>query len=154
MVQAAVVGGLPRTYVLLVSAALAFVVGCAGRGDAFMVDAGPPETGPEVPTLPFVCRNGNKDLGETDLDCGGGVCPPCQLGQGCATDVDCERGTCSLTSGSGKCTATAACSNTRRDSDETDVDCGGDDCAGCAANRRCMADADCASGMCVSESCM
>jgi hypothetical protein len=153
MVQAAVGGGLPRSYFLIALLALVFSFDCAGRGAAFESDAGPdtgPDLGGEVSTLPFQCRNSNKDVGETDLNCGG-PCPPCGLNQGCAQDVDCAKGRCVLETA--KCTAAATCSNGRRDGAETDVDCGGPDCAGCAGNRMCGDSDDCASLVCSGGRC-
>jgi cysteine-rich repeat protein len=32
---------------------------------------------------------------ETDVDCGGGICPPCENGQACLADSDCESDYCS-----------------------------------------------------------
>ncbi len=40
------------------------------------------------------CSSGTQDPGETDVDCGGG-CPACDLGDACATDLDCLSGNCS-----------------------------------------------------------
>lgn len=37
---------------------------------------------------------------ETDIDCGGDACSPCESGQKCAWDTDCESGSCSA---SGTC---------------------------------------------------
>jgi hypothetical protein len=156
MVQAAAGGGLPRAYFLLAfllaGAGLAVSLGCAGRGASDWdagVDSGP-DLGVDVSTLPFQCRNGNKDVGETDLNCGG-PCPPCALDQGCAQDVDCAKGRCVLDTA--KCTAAATCSNGRRDVSETDTDCGGPDCAPCAANRMCSANDDCQSLVCSNGRC-
>ena len=152
MVQAAAGGGLPRSSVLLVSLALVCSIACAGRGSAYEADAGDSgiDLGGEVSTLPYICRNANKDIGETDLNCGG-PCPPCALNQGCAQDVDCAKGRCVLETAT--CTAAATCSNNRRDGNETDVDCGGPDCAGCAANRSCDVNDDCTSLLCGADSC-
>ena len=36
------------------------------------------------------CRNGRKDGDETDVDCGGGDCGPCEEGDKCDRDRDCE----------------------------------------------------------------
>ncbi|SRR6266540_478206 len=152
MGQAAVGGGLPRFCFVVAAAALMLSLACAGRGGAWESDAAP-EVGPDVAIVPLACRNGNKDVGETDVDCGGNSCGPCDIGQGCAAQQDCAKGTCELTTGTGKCTAAVFCSNTRRDSSETDVDCGGDSCAPCAANRKCTANDDCASGTCTSGNC-
>jgi hypothetical protein len=153
MVQAAAGGGLPRSSVLLVWLALALSPACAGRGGALETDAGSdvdPGIGADVSTIPYMCRNLNKDIGETDLNCGG-PCPPCALNQGCAQDVDCAKGRCVLETA--KCTAAATCSNNRKDGTETDVDCGGPDCGGCAANRSCKLNDDCASQVCNGDSC-
>ena len=49
------------------------------------------------------CADSKKSAGETDVDCGGAVCPPCVLGQTCNVDSDCA----SLTCAQGVCCATA-----------------------------------------------
>ncbi|HTR49321.1 MAG TPA: hypothetical protein VMJ10_01360 [Kofleriaceae bacterium] len=41
------------------------------------------------------CGDGANDDGETDVDCGGGVCAPCPLNDMCVLDRDCVSGTCS-----------------------------------------------------------
>lgn len=42
------------------------------------------------------CGDGIKDGAETDVDCGGGVCPGCTVGKLCNTSSDCQSGhTCS-----------------------------------------------------------
>jgi hypothetical protein len=40
------------------------------------------------------CEDGVQTPPETDLNCGGGLCPPCGLGSGCAVDSDCASGHC------------------------------------------------------------
>jgi hypothetical protein len=40
------------------------------------------------------CDNGTRDLGETDVDCGGEACGACGDGRNCALDRDCQSGTC------------------------------------------------------------
>jgi hypothetical protein len=49
------------------------------------------------------CKNGKQDGVETDVDCGGGECPPCDDGQPCKRVEDCESGFCSF------CTDLANC---------------------------------------------
>ena len=105
MGQATVVGG------LLGSLALGVVLGCAGAGDPPMLasDAGSDPADVASPAdvfdgLPYprMCYNGDKDVGETDFDCGG-TCMPCPLGEGCVKVTDCLKGQCV----SNKCTAPA-----------------------------------------------
>ena len=50
-----------------------------------------PTTAP--PTL-AVCSNGVRDGLETEVDCGGGVCPGCAGGKTCVNDSDCNSDTC------------------------------------------------------------
>lgn len=40
------------------------------------------------------CDNGAKDGAETDVDCGGGTCPLCQIDQTCLVNGDCASGLC------------------------------------------------------------
>lgn len=84
-------------------------------------------------------RNGD----ETDIDCGA-TCGPCDLGERCRSDADCDEGQCD----GGRC-APLACANGVRDGLETDVDCGGGNCRACAGGRDCAVAADCFSGECV-----
>ena len=39
------------------------------------------------------CANGEKDIGESDIDCGG-PCTPCALGNSCKINGDCESNNC------------------------------------------------------------
>jgi FG-GAP-like repeat/FG-GAP repeat len=84
-------------------------------------------------------RNGD----ETDIDCGGGACGPCAIGDSCRSDGDCEDSTCP----GGTCTP-LPCVNGVRDNGETDVDCGGGTCRPCAGGRTCVAATDCFNQMC------
>lgn len=40
------------------------------------------------------CMNGCTDLGETDTDCGGSMCPQCGAGKHCLKDIDCFSNKC------------------------------------------------------------
>lgn len=60
----------------------------ATPGDA----AATPDARP--PAQPDPCTNGTRDADETDLDCGGGTCRGCELGQACAGPTDCASGEC------------------------------------------------------------
>lgn len=43
---------------------------------------------------PGACANGVTDGDETDVDCGGGACAKCGPGAACASDGDCQKGSC------------------------------------------------------------
>jgi hypothetical protein len=91
------------------------------------------------------CTDGVQDGAESDVDCGGGTCPPCAVGKMCLIDADCASGACDVTSFT--CTENL-CSDHLKDGTETDVDCGGGTCPGCGAGKMCLVDADCASNAC------
>jgi hypothetical protein len=88
-----------------------------------------------------------KDGNETDVDCGGGTCPPCDDSKGCAADGDCSSGYCDQTATPPVC-AKATCSDAVKNGAETDVDCGGDTCMKCTANKACKVGSDCESSIC------
>src|SRR5215218_3645171 len=43
-----------------------------------------------------LCQDGVKNGGESDVDCGGGTCPRCAVGQICASRNDCISGRCDV----------------------------------------------------------
>lgn len=55
---------------------------------------GEPDTGSSSTGPVSHCDNGVRDGDETDLDCGGAVCPACSLGAGCLLDLDCASSWC------------------------------------------------------------
>jgi hypothetical protein len=90
------------------------------------------------------CFDQRKDGNETDVDCGGGECPPCGPMQGCDLDGDCTTDACD---GIASVCVTTQCDDHRRDGNETDVDCGGtDSCSRCTEGERCMVNSDCLPG--------
>lgn len=102
------------------------------------------------------CRvNGVKDVEETDVDCGGGHCPPCVAGQTCKTNADCVSKNCGVDpSGSGKTVCLdAQCNDGITNGQETDTDCGGPSCPSCARGKACKVAADCSSGFCSGGTC-
>jgi Cys-rich repeat protein len=90
------------------------------------------------------CMDGMQDGDETDVDCGGGICPACGLGKMCDSASDCVSQACDGVTST--CDADA-CSDHVRDGNETDVDCGGADaCPRCAVGKGCATSSDCAVG--------
>jgi hypothetical protein len=43
------------------------------------------------------CSDGLENGSETDIDCGGGGCPDCEIGEDCLIDSDCETNNCTTT---------------------------------------------------------
>jgi hypothetical protein len=86
---------------------------------------------------------------ETDIDCGGPTCDPCEEEARCSADSDCVSGVCETASSS---CAPPACDDGVRNGDETDVDCGGTRCSSCAPGLLCLEGSDCATGVCGSDS--
>jgi hypothetical protein len=93
-----------------------------------------------------VCNNGIADPAETDIDCGGELCAPCDEGLDCIEDDDCASGVCDL----GTC---VSCDDEIENGGETDLDCGGEDCGPCNDTQGCAADTDCLSGRCEAGVC-
>ena len=69
------------------------------------------------------CHDGILDHDETDVDCGGPVCAPCQLGQACLAAIDCASQVCGASDGGQRVCATP-CADGFMDGTETDTDCG------------------------------
>ena len=91
------------------------------------------------------CADGLVDGDESDVDCGGATCGPCDVGRACVRDDDCATGMCS----GGTCAvAGPTCTDGVRDGDETDVDCGGGGCPSCSVGRACSSSFDCQAGAC------
>ncbi len=95
------------------------------------------------------CENGVQDDAETDVDCGGGVCEPCDVGGACLDNDDCASATCDihdtwtcLTVGS------ETCGDGYANQDESDTDCGGAVCPACDLGMTCLESTDCATGNC------
>ncbi len=96
----------------------------------------------------MTCEDGMLNQDETDIDCGGVVCPACIDGQACLVDEDCTSTVCS----EGVC-AMPACDDLKPNGVETDVDCGGPDCEPCGDNLACLVGDDCESLSCVANVC-
>ena len=87
------------------------------------------------------CEDGQHDFDESDVDCGGPVCSPCDPGLGCERHEDCASALCVV----GVCSV-PTCHDRRQNGDETGIDCGGS-CPACEGTP-CADSADCASGVC------
>jgi len=99
-------------------------------------------------TAAETCTNGEKDHGESDVDCGG-PCPPCATGRFCDRPSDCMSESCVF----GVC-RDPSCDDGIRNQDESDVDCGGASCPGCPDGGVCGGPGDCASGACEGSRCV
>lgn len=107
------------------------------------------------------CTNGDQDGTETDVDCGGAACPPCDRFSDCVTGDDCITLLCEGVIFP-RCTGEETCSDGVMGEDETDVDCGGFDCAPCGPGSRCGFETDCVdttycsdvTGLCTTYGCI
>jgi hypothetical protein len=98
------------------------------------------------------CQNATQDNAETDVDCGGDLCPPCSTGQACGADSDCAQGPCV----SDVCTCIAStCDDVTACGSAVDDGCGGTiDCSSkCTGTDVCFNDACCTPLTCPTDSC-
>ena len=119
-------------------------------GDFHQLDCGSCQDGVclEGGCFPPGCDDGVQNQDETDIDCGGDVCPPCAGGKSCDDDTDCLSGVCI-----GDECAEPTCDDGVLNQGETDTDCGGPNCDPCPLGARCIVDSDCAQGVCLNEEC-
>lgn len=96
----------------------------------------------------LTCKNGVKDAVESDVDCGGGGCPPCEVGGHCNLNEQCVTLSCVGT----QC-AEPTCTDGRKNGTETGVDCGGKTCGPCGLAGGCAVDDDCKQHVCYGGSC-
>ncbi len=94
---------------------------------------------------PKLCADGIKDGNETDIDCGGGTCPPCSIARSCKANADCASNACDALT---LVCAASQCTDQLQDGSETDVDCGGGVCPSCSIGKKCKVDSDCTSNAC------
>ena len=95
-------------------------------------------------TLPDHCTDGQKDDGESDVDCGGGTCASCTGNRTCTSGTDCSSTMCT----GGLCTYPSDTDGIKNGS-ETDVDCGGDPpTPRCGTGKMCISGGDCVDGVC------
>ena len=96
------------------------------------------------------CTDAVTNAAESDVDCGGPVCPRCLAGLRCEQGADCLEAVCTL----GFCAARPSCTDALRNGDEADVDCGGSLCARCQVGATCSLASDCFTGLCTSGRCV
>jgi hypothetical protein len=92
------------------------------------------------------CTSGKKEADETDKDCGGADCGPCDAGAGCKKASDCTSKICN----NNECQP-ATCTDHVLNQDESDQDCGGActlEGKACAISADCNFPEDCASVVC------
>jgi hypothetical protein len=110
---------------------LLLLVGCHHRSTVY-------------PTCGDFAKNGQ----ETDVDCGGPICTPCNTGKMCLVAKDCRDLICM----SGVCQM-SSCSDGIKNGSETDIDCGGPDCPPCGDGKACAGLNDCRSRVCSGAVC-
>ncbi len=99
--------------------------------------------------VPANCVDGTLNGLETDIDCGGGVCAPCDTNGVCVIAADCVSSVCT----GGACQA-ASCSDNTKNANETGIDCGGGTCNACVAGMGCNVSADCVDLVCTNKLCV
>lgn len=119
---------------------------CVGNGDC---GSGLCTAGACAPTGKPTCTDAKKNQDETDVDCGGAVCPTkCGYASACMVAADCLDNVCTMLA-----CASPACDDGVKNSTETDIDCGGADCMPCGAGKKCENVMDCQSLMCTANVC-
>ena len=99
------------------------------------------------------CEDGLLNQGESDVDCGGGVCDACELGARCSNDQDCASMVCD-TVGDMRCEAPDTCGNGRIDGSDVCDDGNmvtGDGCSALCLKENgemCTMSNECQSGVC------
>ncbi len=86
--------------------------------------ASPPAAPPSPPPPVSMCRDGIKNGQETDVDCGGPLCPACGNGKTCNHAIECFGGVCNGTNRCGVCTKDADCRSDFNGSCLCDIDSG------------------------------
>lgn len=108
--------------------------------------AGTPAAAGAPPEIPD-CTDNERTADETDTDCGGRTCAPCDDHQRCLTGTDCASAICT-----NQVCQPPTCVDLAVNGNETDLNCGGT-CPKCAQGQHCTVDADCMTGKCGDEAC-
>lgn len=143
-------GGLGGSVPSTAGSANGGVSGNAGAGVSQAgSEPGPAEAGaggmpPELPD----CGDGQTTVDETDRDCGGRTCAPCEDEKKCVTGSDCQSAICT-----NQICQPPTCADLALNGTETDHNCGGG-CPGCQNGQHCAVNADCASKSCQESVCV
>ncbi len=100
-----------------------------------------------IPSCDDARRNGD----ETDIDCGGSTCDPCNVGRSCVAHSDCVTVNCDEEA---TCGPFALCDDGAWNGTESSTDCGGDTCPPCELGESCFVADDCLSVACVASACV
>ncbi len=106
-------------------------VGCFSSGQGCVVSSQCCSQSCMAGTCQPTCTDGIKDGNETGVDCGGGTCPQCPLGQGCAANNDCVATTACM---AGMCVCApgrANCNNNPADACEVNTASDPTNCGSC-----------------------
>ena len=95
------------------------------------------------------CDDGEVSGTQTDADCGGPDCPPCDVGLACEEDRDCASQHCT-----DQICQAPTCDDEIFNGEETDIDCGGPDCPPCELEQDCLTSDDCQSQICLEQTCV
>ncbi|UJR07878.1 hypothetical protein I4U23_012160 [Adineta vaga] len=90
-----------------------------------------------------------KNQDESDIDCGGHMCPKCMDTKTCSHSNDCLSGNCD----NNICAPPETCTDSIKNQDESDIDCGGLICQKCMDTKTCSHSDDCLSGNCDNNIC-
>lgn len=115
-----------------------------GGGEPSMGEAGAGGMSPEVPD----CNDGQATVDETDSDCGGRTCAPCESDKKCVTGTDCQSAICT-----NQICQPPTCTDLAVNGSETDLNCGGT-CPACIDGKHCSKSSDCASKSCQDNVCV
>jgi hypothetical protein len=95
--------------------------------------------------VPTMCTNGRVDTGESDVDCGGNICPPCANGMMCNGALDCA---------SNHCDAASTCAACQPGECAAGEYCNAGNCVAQKPDGQgCSAVAECTSGFCQDAVC-